>query len=1112
VSVKNSDGDLGLRRIRNGSGLSVDVLPNGCLFAIEHGVGGEAVMVNQVLGSPLTGGIGRLLLRIVDMGRDGGRAVEMVGPGSCARVGTGTDRFVWEGEAEGVAYRVTLWVAPEDNLWLWRVEVESHAATSVKVEAVLVQDVGLAVRGFLMNNEAYASQYIDHHIARHSQFGHVVMSRQGLAQGGRHPWVAHGCFDGASRFATDAAQIFGPGFRDQSEITADLPSERLQHEVACPAIGSEPRWLVPSGTVAWTFFGLFFPDHPEASGPSDLARIDVAAAAAAEFRPKLVGLTEPVQSLVQTAPPLAADDLDDEMIARLWPERRHEERAVGATGAQRLLSWFTPAASAPAGAQTVHVVLRDKERRVRRGHGVLLRSGRSMLPDDDALCATVWARGVFAAQLTIGNSNFHKLFSVSRDPYNITRGSGLRILVDGGQGWHLLAVPSAFEMGLAECRWVYGWGRRVIAVRAAVAGEDAAMQWQVTVDGEGSSPCRFLVFGHLVLGERELEQRGRVEIDAEARRMTLRPDPDSRWGRRYPDAVFHLVTATPEAVEAMGGDALLYADGKGRGGAYIALRTGPVASFSFAVTGSLTDPEAAAALAARYARGVPLDDMLAPAAAHWTEVTRDLRILGDGPDAAVLDTIFPWLAHDAMMHLTVPHGLEQYSGAAWGTRDVCQGPVEFLLALEHDAAVKEILRIVFAQQYEERGDWPQWFMLEPYSLIQDTHAHGDVIVWPLKALCDYVEATGDVGFLGEPVAWRRHGDFERTERTDPVAAHVATLVATVRGRFIPGTHLLRYGEGDWNDSLQPVDPRLRDWMVSAWTVTLLIQQLGRTAAILRHAERGEAAQEMETLAAAMRGDLRRFLIRDGVLAGYAVFAPEGGEPELLLHPSDTRTGLRYSLLPMKQALIAGLFDGAEAQRHLQLIRDHLVFPDGARLMDRPVAYHGGTERLFRRAEAAAFFGREIGLMYTHAHLRYGEAMAAQGEADALWRALLVANPIAVSEMLAHAAPRQRNTYFSSSDAAFPDRYAASAEWERVKTGTIAVEGGWRIYSSGPGLYTNLLLRHALGLRRRFGTRIFQPLLPREQAGLALEMTLDGERKRWASARTSAKPHASDPNR
>src|SRR5262249_54537456 len=157
---------------------------------------------------------------------------------------------------------------------------------------------------------------------------------------------------------------------------------------------------------------------------------------------------------------------------------------------------------------------------------------------------------------------------------------------------------------------------------------------------------------------------------------------------------------------------------------------------------------------------------------------------------------------------------------------------------------------------------------------------------------------------------------------------------------------------------------------------------------------------------------------------------------------------------------------------------HLLHPDGVRLMDRPVTYRGGLERVFRRAESAAFFGREIGLMYVHAHLRYGEALAALGEADALWETLLLANPIAVTERPPHASPRQRNTYFSSSDAAFNDRYEASAEWDRVKTGRIAVDGGWRIYSSGPGLYVNLLLRHALGLRRQFGKRTVTALLPR----------------------------------
>ncbi len=150
-------------------------------------------------------------------------------------------------------------------------------------------------------------------------------------------------------------------------------------------------------------------------------------------------------------------------------------------------------------------MLRDKERIVARRHGALVRSGEEMLPDEAILCATSWMHGVFGAQLTIGNTSFHKLFSVSRDPYNITRASGLRMLVETKDGWRLLTVPSAFEMWLSDSRWIYRLGERTITVSATVSGDEPAMQWRVTVEGE---KCRFLVFGHLVLGEQEFANAG----------------------------------------------------------------------------------------------------------------------------------------------------------------------------------------------------------------------------------------------------------------------------------------------------------------------------------------------------------------------------------------------------------------------------------------------------------------------------------------------------------------------------------------------------------------------------------------------------------------------------
>lgn len=231
-------------------------------------------------------------------------------------------------------------------------------------------------------------------------------------------------------------------------------------------------------------------------------------------------------------------------------------------------------------------------------------------------------------------------------------------------------------------------------------------------------------------------------------------------------------------------------------------------------------------------------------------------------------------------------------------------------------------------------------------------------------MCDYLECTNDLAFLDEEIAWRCDEGLAPTARKDSIAAHVRKLIDTVVSRFIPGTRLLKYGEGDWNDSLQPVDPRMRECMVSSWTVALLYQQMNRYAEVLRRAGRAAEAEPLARLAAEMRLDFNRHLISDDVVAGYVVFEPQGKRSELVLHPSDRKTGVRYSLLPMTQSIIGELFTAEQTQHHIRLIREHLLYPDGARLMDGPIEYRGGPERIFRRAETAAFFGREIGLMFT----------------------------------------------------------------------------------------------------------------------------------------------------
>ena len=218
------------------------------------------------------------------------------------------------------------------------------------------------------------------------------------------------------------------------------------------------------------------------------------------------------------------------------------------------------------------------------------------------------------------------------------------------------------------------------------------------------------------------------------------------------------------------------------------------------------------------------------------------------------------------------------------------------------------------------------------------------------------------------------------------------------------------------------------------------------------------------------------MLLDGVLSGYLLF-PAEGDPEPLVHPRDARTGLTYGILPWVHAVAGDVLDPAASQRHLALIEEHLLGPDGARLFDRPVAYRGGPMSVFQRAEASTFWGREIGLMYVHAHLRYAEALARVGDGAGLLRALALASPWGLEQRVPQSRPRQRSCYYSSSDGAFTDRDDASARYPDLMAGDVPLEGGWRIYSSGPGLALRLVVERLLGVRRRGDLRRGRPGAP-----------------------------------
>jgi cellobiose phosphorylase len=1065
-AVLAGEADFQAHELRSASGLTVKVLPSGCIYAIERG----AIQIDQVLGSPIAGGIHRLFLRLHLANTI--EAHEIIGPKHASAVSTAADRIVWRRSIGGVDCSCTCWLHPSGDGWFFHVQLDNRTARPFRADVVMVQDLGLASRGQVRNNELFTSQYLDHTAIQHAELGYVLMTRQNLPQPPRetHPWLMQGCFPQAAGFTSDGFDFFSAAYRGGSVPCAltkpSIGTRVRQYEMAYTAIQSTPLDLDAGKESSCTFFAHFAADHPSATSAVDLERLSSVNAMRDDLLRALKQNTQltpvhRVQNLFESTDLFAADEWNDGDLRRWFPQPRRHEEFAGHT----LHSFFH-------GEDARHVVLRGKEIATARPHGHILRAGRGFTPAEELMSCTCYAAGAFASQLTLGNTSLAKLLSGVRDPLNIVRSGGLRIFVrlHPSETWQLLGVPSAFEMALDECRWIYKSIANELTVRCRAADAEPVITFDLHATG---APIEWLICGEVAAGPAEFESSPTLTIDPHQKQITVRPDPRSILGERQPELTFQIVTPTPDAVGHLGGDELLFADHVSRRLPYFVIQTRPTTSFTFSFAGKPTE--------------LPREQ----ASETWRHITAGVLLKCDSSQIAqqIQDTL-QWFARDALVHLSCPRGLEQANGGAWGVRDVCQGPVEFLLSYGHTDIIADILRRLFAQQYHGRGDWPQWFMFPPYQSIQSPHCHGDVLIWPLKALCDYLEDSNDASILHKRLPYTDERTFQPTDAAATMLEHADRLIAKMRRDFLPGISLPRYGDGDWDDSLQPADPMLRERMVSSWTSALMFQTLRRYARALAHFGEDRRAGECSELAERIDADFHRHLMPDGIVAGFAVFNG-GNAAEYLLHPRDTRTGLRYRLIPMSRGIISGIFSPEEAARHLDHINEHLLYPDGARLMDRPTTYDGGRERTFRRSESAAFFGREIGLQYVHAHLRYAEALAVMGRGDELLRALRVVNPIAVTEVVPNARPRQRNCYFSSSDAAFRDRYDAAENYGKLRDGQVPVDGGWRIYSSGPGIYTGLVMRHLLGIRRHFEWLEFDPVLGRELNGVSCGLTQAG---------------------
>jgi len=1048
--------------IKNSLGLSFEFLENGSLKCIEV----APVRISLKASTIYSRSGANLWLR---KRTNPFEFIPLLGPESQGQFVIKENVFSTQGHWAGLDYQCVLRLSQKSLSWQWLVTTVNHSGDPVDLDVLWVQDVGLKPISDGLVNEYYVAQYLERRVLEDKNRGVVVCCRQNMKEPVGNPWLMMACTHAAKSASVDGMQFYGKTYRETG-IPEGLACDGLGGEYAGEspvlALQEKPFTLANGERHQTGFVATYLPDHPEATSITDLNRIP---SLMDEFEDNplpsgMQSLTTPDKNLFNRAPFLPVDDLTDEELDRFFgTERRHREEENG-----KLLSFFCK--------KNDHVVLRAKEILVDRPHAHIMQAKTGFAPDENIMSTTAFAFGIFNSHLSQGNTNFNVLLSIATSPFNLEPHAGQRIMVEIEGRFYLLGVPSAFEIGLNHCRWIYKSGNRCFQVRTwtSVAGPQVNMDFKV-IGGDR--------INLLVTHDFDLLNGWTVVPGSRPDEFIARPGSGSMIAGKFPQAQFRIRVNSPNAQSVAGGDEILSGKQKKGGSGLFVFDVQSTNAFCLSFIGEVCTRATSVAIDnpdERWALDCEAGQAL------WKGLSLNLAFHGDHPDITAIQEILPWYGMNALTHFLTPYGLEQFSGAAWGTRDIAQGPFDLLLAMEKYAEAGQVLRIIFSNQ-NIQGDWPQWWMFDSYFNIRAGDCHGDVYYWCIIALANYIKATGDLKILNEVLPYHHEKGVEFAEKT-PLSEHIDRLIEMIVGSFIPGTALVPFGGGDWNDSLQPVSKELAQRMISSWTVEMNYQAFNQLSEVYFLTGQKSKAKKLQKICSQIKADFNKYLIRDGVVAGYGLVGDEG-KLSLLLHPGDDITHIRYSILPMERGIISELFDRDQALSHQDLIEQYLKGPDGARLMDRPIRYKGGIQTIFQRAESSTFFGREIGLMYVHEHIRYAESQAMTGRADAFLKALRQAVPIAYRDVVACGDIRQSNCYYSSSDVVFKNRYEADERYDEIKTGKTGLKGGWRVYSSGPGIYIGILISRLFGLRNEFDTMIIDPVLTQALDGLSVFMDI-----------------------
>lgn len=1015
-------------------GLVFKFLPSGDINGIIY----KNNNVSMYRGTTLDGTLGNIYLKTVDS--EGIVSyTKLIGVDSPSSFGIKDNKAVYKGTFEEIDYELVLSV--NHHTWFWTLSLAGNKNASV----FYVQDISLNSPSA---NEAYNCQYLDHKVIE-TESGYHIVTKQNQ---GAPLLVQSGSLTKNISYATDGFDFFGTAYKLYNVPTAivetGLPSKIYQYEFACHCFETESYDL--SSKVEVVFYGSLVEDYNQIENNISVSDIIDLYQANKETQNLELELNK-VELAVDYQNTYPYVSLKGKLYNELKKGKVDEEYLDN-----ELVSWFDK--------DGVHYVDSLKELYIERPHGMVHISNGLKPIDDETYSTTCWIFGIFNSHICNGNTNLNKMLTHNKSPLNILKTSGERIFVKVDGEYFLLNLPGLYTMDVNTSTWYYQIKNDVLKITTSIRYEGGFIQ--TNIESLKNKKYDFIVTDNLMMGESE--DAHPISYEEEGTKIIFRFADGTFFKDRYPNYEFIVDTKTNGSFK-YGSDEIFFADKKSKGN--------PILSISYKKASQIQIIHATK----KDADFVNIQDIQNEYNEKFNENINQFKLESKVKEFEKFNHVVKWYTHNALVHYASPHGLEQYGGAAWGTRDVCQGPIELFSTLKRYDLVKDTLKQIYSRQFADTYDWPQWFMFDNYRNIQAWESHGDIIVWPLRTVAYYLEQTNDTSILDVEVPYNNRQDGGYVGN-DTILKHIENEVKTIVESMVEDYNLPSYGGGDWDDTLQPANKSLTKKLVSGWTVLLLIDALKKFNEFTN--------DYFKDLLEKITKAYNKYLLVDEIPAGFVYFGENG--PELMLHPQDQKTGINYRLLPITRGMIAEHYDKKNLNKYLEIIDQNLMHNDGVRLMNTTVKYTGGKPRLFMRAETATNFGREIGLQYVHAHIRYIEAMAKIGNSERAYKGLNVVCPINIKKHVPNALPRQANVYFSSSDGNFRTRYIADKEFDLLRTGEREVKGGWRLYSSGPGIYLNQLVTNFLGVKTYQGDLVIDPVMPNKLKGTKLHYNYNGK--------------------